>query len=357
MTGSPYRIVLMGRAALDLHTRFETRVLLRDQGLMLRHPAGCEAFIRTGQTPVQGSKIEAVTPLDELVGTVLVQEPCLGGGAVNASGYAARMSRDHGGRAVRICLVVENKTSGALATLANRDGFDVSFGNLSDIPVNLIVSDGTNRTILKSPRFPPEDARTLGQFLTLQPLVRDANVVAFISPSSPIMVAALAAFSNGALRIAQPTGAMDLASTLLMVQSVDDLVLSYDELMRLSIQSGCWLDNPGSEDSPQALNTVTRALRCLKELRLAGSKSAAVTRGRLGCIVADWTSDRIESIGMTLGENVATRSGAGDTFLGAWAFYRAQGYGPVDAAIRATRRVVEWHGLIPEQYQIRLTTL
>jgi sugar/nucleoside kinase (ribokinase family) len=356
MASSMYNLVFSGRTAQDLHKNPETRFEVRDQGLILTSPTGSRAIIPTRQPPAPGSKVEAAKPLDldELVGATLVEGPQDGGGAVNASVNTAQMSKGHEDSTVKIHLIVENKESPSLTALGDREGFGVTFANLSDVPINLVVSDGADRTIVKSPVAPPLTGKTLDDLSGLEAVLRDASAVVIVSPSDSLLVAALMAYSNGALRVAQPTGAMDLASTMLMLQVINDLVVGYDDLVKLATQSGCHLDEPRTEDSPQAVEIATRALQFLRDRHLAGSKSAVVTLGRHGCVVGDWESDRYEHIGLDLFEQVATRSGAGDTFLGAWALYRALGHGPVEAAVRATRRVVEWHGLNRHQYQIRV---
>jgi len=354
MTSSTPKVVLSGRASDDVEPCPETHVEVHDHGITLTNPSGFAKFIATRQIPLPGSKTVAVMPLDDLVSSQLVEKPHSAGGAVNSTVETVHLARSRGEPGVRVSLLVENRESESLTTLGARNGFGVSFGNLSPIPVNLVFTDGGNRTIVKTPLSPPEPCETLGHFTHVAPLLREASVVALVSPSNPTMVAALMALSNGALKIAQPTGALDLASTVLMLQEVDDLVVSYDELLKLGTMTGFSLEDPGTETSPQAVETVSRILRFLRDLRLAGSMTSVITLGKRGCIVADWETSRIVCIAVELFEEVATRAGAGDTFLGAWVFYRAIGRDPVDAAVEATEAVVEWHGLEADQYRIRL---
>jgi sugar/nucleoside kinase (ribokinase family) len=357
MANSPNNVVFTGRGSLDVSPGAGTQVEVHDRGVNLTNPSGLAKFIATHQTPTAGSKVEAIEPLDGLVGSGLVGQPQVGGGAPNATMEAIHEAREYGESRISVHLLVENKESGDLSNLARQEGFAVSYGRLSDIPVNLVYSQAGDRTIVKSRLSPPASCRTFGHFADLATALRQASVLAFVSPSNPTMVAASMALSNGAMKIAQPTGALDLATTVLMLTGVDDLVVSYDDLLKLGLMTGFSLEDPGTESSSQAVETVLRTLRFLRDLRLAGSVSSAVTLGKGGCIAADWRLGRIERIGLELFEQVPTRSGAGDTFLGAWVYFRAMGLGPAEAAVRATRRVVEWHGLKPDQYQIRSNRL
>jgi hypothetical protein len=350
-------VVISGRASLDVFPASDTQVDVQDQGVTLVGQAGDEQFIPTRQAPRPGSKTEAETSLATLIGTGLVREPQLGGGAVNSSVQAAQLAGELVGPKVNVHLLVENNQNEFVAALGDRKGFGVGFCDLSEVPVNLGVPTAHDRIIVKSPLAMTASVSTLDSFRAFESTLQAATVVAFVSPASPMMVAAMMALGNGALRVAQPTGAMDLAATLLMLQVVDDLVVSDDDLLKLGKQTGCEVDLPGGETPAELVETSVRVLKHLHRQRHAGSRTAVVTLGKNGCLVADWRRNEIERIELEFHEPAPTKNGAGDAFLGAWIFFRALGYDPFEAARRATHKAVKFHGLTENQYNLKMTSL
>jgi sugar/nucleoside kinase (ribokinase family) len=131
------------------------------------------------------------------------------------------------------------------------------------------------------------------------------------------------------------------------------LVLSFDDLTKLGSQIGYRLDESVTESAPDAL----RLLRCLHDRGIGGSESAVVTLGKRGCIVVDWRRNSEERIDLEYREEVATKNGAGDRFLGAWVFFRVAWLSPPKAAVQATLKAAAFHDLTDDQYVLNINAV
>jgi hypothetical protein len=351
-------LVVAGRSSIDISPAPGTHVEIQDAGVTLNGHGDYAHFIATRQQATPGSKIEATEALDGLLESPLIRVPELGGGAVNCAVELARLAADRRRpRMLNVHLFVENHVSERLSALGDRNGFEVGFGQLSRMPVNLVLSLNANRTIVKSPLSPPWPIKSFAPFTRFEPVLKNAAGVVLASPASPALAAAVMALGNGSLRVAQPTGAMDVASTVLVLRSTDDLVVSFDDLTKLGSQTGYRFDQSVSESAPDAPGVALRLLSHLHDRGIGGSLSAVVTLGKRGCVVADWTRNTTRRIDLEYRESVPTKNGAGDKFLGAWVYFRVAGLQPMKAAVRATLKAIAFHDLADGQYALSLSSI
>lgn len=321
---------------------------------------GNKVCVPTIGEPAPGTKRTARSRID--LSTWLGAEPMinLGGGVSNVAATLAKLDPE-----APVLVVNEGTVSPYLQEAADRIGLTAVSCSLYETPTNLIITGdnghaGDRRIIREALQaITPNGWRVqLGRSL-----VQPVGALISASPKSPQVTEVLFDAAGDAPTFFNPTGSLPPSHTLKFSSRTRHVVCSFGE-MQQQLRAADLAFRERTEDAPSAVAFAGDAMAKLHQAGVAGRDSMVVTRGRYGCVVADWRQSRIMAIELKPREQraiCASPAGAGDRFLGAYARYILWGqhlrHPVIDAARRAMVHVCDTMCIPRWTYEFTFTDL
>ncbi len=319
-----------------------------DGVLLIHSGSGSEQFIETQQTPVPGSKVEAVLSHANL--DPVFFSSCSAGGGLFRVG-----TRLHRGEANPLKLLNSGTATQLLNEQIQAQGFHCWSLNRQNTPTNLIIPHPEDRIIIKEPLQQPSQVLEDFEREAIAKIARAAKALVLASPKDGVLSRAVVDHLEEDSRFYfQLTNGLDLAHTKHHLHLANDVIANLSEWQTFGKTMGLPTTEMPETD-PHAIEHAKSLLEQIANLGLAGNDAAICTLGKAGCLAVDWKRNRfyqIEIFVLKENGNLATPAGTGDLWTADYIHYREKRSlqknqrDPVAvAALNATHFVVKELGL------------
>ncbi|MGA2059642.1 MAG: hypothetical protein ABSG67_04100 [Thermoguttaceae bacterium] len=342
-------VVILGTSTEDVILHPQVQAILKANGVDLVNPhGGHRTELHTDSILTSGGKADSLEPirlnmLDGMINSIH------GGGGANNQAIAMANIRRQLNVALDIRLIDSAPKSEIIDKACIAAGVQLFSFNLHNRLYNVICHCPGDRGIVRSPvcieQRPGLSAELREQ---IREIVRDADVLACISPKSDQLSSMAWEMAGHTTRYLQATNASTdkLASGAAALSF--NVKEAYDFIYRQGVSAAAMHESNSAVPEQIAVS--------LSELYQRGQIKcgvAAATRGRNGVVLVELHHGRYQSIEIMSDRQVDTPAGTGDRWNAAWIFAREiDRLGEPNASVAATRFVVQSLGLKHGEYAL-----